>query len=740
MNIMGFVYFFCRQTKKCLAIIALTMHSQGLWAVCDTSFDDLIDLPFEQLLETDVSVASKVSNDPDKQPVSVTVVTREQLQLSAARTLNEALMVYVPGFFTVEDQDDTIAAFRGLAADNNSKVMMLLNGHNLNAEWFMGPPDAILNSNNFDWIERIEVIRGPGSVTLGQGALLGVINIITRKAEQLAPGCHKSKLNLLSGAGLNNAWQGGAEWAFNDQDYDAYLHVNESNYGGQALRAEGWAENKAFLGSSGGVVADAGHRLKRSDNLSIFGHARYRQLSFDLLHTDQTRDLYNFYFDRNQLEQAVTFMGLSHHWDINQNMALESKVDATVDDYTLYSVKGGITGGTQENRYGLQEVLRLKDLWQGNTLALGAEFHFYDFGNTNSNGDNFILNVASPENLAKMDQIKQSNTYVYPGSINVYSLFIEDNYQFNPWLTLFGGLRYDQHEYWGDNVSPRLGAFVYPWQDGQFRLSYQEGFRGPVGLNYSGGFRQDGFLSESNFNKIAAAQIPGVGNLPATQPEKLQAWELAFSQRLNPNWQFENVVFYNVANNIINAASIRGNELGVTLPPIGSDVPGSVNNYWYFKNNTGNIEQLGLEASLRYVAEPFNVTASHAFVEMLSASTQNIGSMYVTSTDQLRAVPQNVTRLNIIWRPLQQVSLGVNYLYYSEWYASNGLQAEGGHLLNASAIYSPWERLELTLNVKNILGENNLYPMNNNAGGDISPGTPALETTTFWLKARLSVY
>jgi len=210
MNIMGFVYFFCRQTKKFLAIIALTMHSQGLWAACDTSFDDLINLPFEQLLETDVSVASKVSNDPDKQPVSVTVVTREQLQLSAARTLNEALMVYVPGFFTVEDQDDTIAAFRGLAADNNSKVMMLLNGHNLNAEWFMGPPDAILNSNNFDWIERIEVIRGPGSVTLGQGALLGVINIITRKAEQLVPGCHKSKLNLLSGAGLNNAWQGGA--------------------------------------------------------------------------------------------------------------------------------------------------------------------------------------------------------------------------------------------------------------------------------------------------------------------------------------------------------------------------------------------------------------------------------------------------------------------------------------------------------------------------------------------------
>jgi len=725
--------------QKSLALILFT-YSHGLWAGCDASFDDLLKLPLEQLMQTGVGVASKVSSDPGKQPASVTVVTHEQLQLSGARTLNEALMTYVPGFFTVEDQDDTIASFRGLAADNNSKVMMLLNGHNLNAEWFAGPPDAILNGNNFDWIERIEVIRGPGSVTLGQGALLGVINIVTRSAEQLVTGCRQSKANLLAGAGLNNAWQGGMEYAFNDETHDAYLHVSESDYDGQGLRREGWAESRDFLGTTGGVVADAGHRLKRSDNLSIFGHFRYRQLNFDVLHTDQLRDLYNFYFDRDQVEQSITFFGLSHRWEIHPGVELDTKADATVDDYTLHSVmENAVSGGTRENRYGLQAVLRLKDLWQGNTLALGSEFHSYDLGENNANGDNFIVNILSPENRAMMDSLKQSNTFVYPSTIDVYSFFVEDNYEINHSLTLFGGLRYDHHKNWGENISPRVGFFYYPWQGGQVRVSFSQGFRGAVGLNYSGGFRHDGLLREGNFDKVGSAEIPGYDNLQAIQPEKLEALELAFNQRLGSHWQWENVLFHNHVQNIIGVASIRGDDLGVIVPSIGSDVPGSVNNYWFFKNNDGSIDQLGFETGLHYVAEPFNISLSHAYVDVLSVSEQNLGSMYITKNGQLRATPQNVSRLNIAWHPLQKITFGVNYLYYGTWYATDGTQADGGHLLSAAALYTPVERLELSLSVKNILGENNLYPMNNNVNGDVSPGTPALEATTFWLKAKLNL-
>jgi outer membrane receptor for ferrienterochelin and colicin len=101
-------------------------------------------------------IGSNVVTSNEKQPVAVTVITRAQMQLSGARNIAEALMAYIPNFFNNETQDNYIVGFRGLGPDNNSKVMLLLNGENLNNEFFWGPPDAVLSSLNFDYIERIE--------------------------------------------------------------------------------------------------------------------------------------------------------------------------------------------------------------------------------------------------------------------------------------------------------------------------------------------------------------------------------------------------------------------------------------------------------------------------------------------------------------------------------------------------------------------------------------------------------
>ncbi|MCP4112061.1 MAG: Plug domain-containing protein [Desulfobacteraceae bacterium] len=101
----------------------------------DTGYED--ELSFYELEEQlMVSVASFIKTDLLKQPATVTVVTADQLRLSGARLLSEALMMYVPGIFVIEDQDDLITGFRGLAPDSNPKLMLLLNGTNMNIEWF----------------------------------------------------------------------------------------------------------------------------------------------------------------------------------------------------------------------------------------------------------------------------------------------------------------------------------------------------------------------------------------------------------------------------------------------------------------------------------------------------------------------------------------------------------------------------------------------------------------------------
>lgn len=105
------------------------------------------ELSLESILELEeVTVASNVVTDAKKQPASVTTITSQQLRMSGARTLKEAIMMYTPGFFVVEDQDDVILGFRGIAPDNNSKVMLLINGTQVNTEFFWGPGQSIVSA------------------------------------------------------------------------------------------------------------------------------------------------------------------------------------------------------------------------------------------------------------------------------------------------------------------------------------------------------------------------------------------------------------------------------------------------------------------------------------------------------------------------------------------------------------------------------------------------------------------
>jgi len=67
----------------------------------------------EDLIKIEVATASHLVSDLRKQPVSMTTITRDKIQLSGSRTLSELLTICVPGYFLVRDQGDTIAGFRG---------------------------------------------------------------------------------------------------------------------------------------------------------------------------------------------------------------------------------------------------------------------------------------------------------------------------------------------------------------------------------------------------------------------------------------------------------------------------------------------------------------------------------------------------------------------------------------------------------------------------------------------------
>jgi outer membrane cobalamin receptor len=143
--------------------------------------EELFEMSLEELMEVEVSVASRKEVSQRESPGIVTVITRDQIQKSGARDLIDILRL-VPGFDVGFDTSGAYGvAIRGIWA-NEGKVLVLMDGVPLNDEMY----STFQYGHHIpvDIIERIEIMRGPGSVMYGESAELGVISIITMKPQK----------------------------------------------------------------------------------------------------------------------------------------------------------------------------------------------------------------------------------------------------------------------------------------------------------------------------------------------------------------------------------------------------------------------------------------------------------------------------------------------------------------------------------------------------------------------------
>lgn len=135
----------------------------------------------DSVLEEIVVTATREREEIRRIPAHVTVITEEQIKASGASTLIEVLS-QVEGIYVRDYSGNSPQAMidmRGFGGDNPfGKSVVMLNGRRLNR------PDM----SSINWleiplsqVERVEVVRGTGSVLYGDGAVAGVINIVTRE-------------------------------------------------------------------------------------------------------------------------------------------------------------------------------------------------------------------------------------------------------------------------------------------------------------------------------------------------------------------------------------------------------------------------------------------------------------------------------------------------------------------------------------------------------------------------------
>jgi outer membrane receptor protein involved in Fe transport len=194
-----------------------------------TQADDFayLELSLEQLLETPVTGSTLTEESIKTVPAAVSVFTHEHIERLGVDYLHELLNL-VPGFQSNRNANSGLAytySARGRRTTQVSlEVLLLIDGKVFN-DPRAGSPDVTLPLFPLAQVERVEVIRGPGSAVYGSSAFTGVINIVTRKQQK----------SLAVGVGSEGRRSLDALWSHAGEEWlaDAYLHAYEDK--GQGL-------------------------------------------------------------------------------------------------------------------------------------------------------------------------------------------------------------------------------------------------------------------------------------------------------------------------------------------------------------------------------------------------------------------------------------------------------------------------------------------------------------------------
>lgn len=431
-------------------------------------------------------------------PNAVTVITAEEIDASGATSLGE-LLQWVPGLEIMRNSvTDTNVSLRGFNNTAASNVLVMIDGRTSYEDFFGIVLWERLNVTLAD-IERIEVIRGPGSALYGANAFLGTVNIITRKPRDL-PTSH-----VVLGAGPTGALvsatgaRSSARAALKGSvEYRTQEHFrNDTAAGEQGTHRRGDTGLRAFKANSTLVLAiDDGAELRFRGGLA--------RLSGDLQTSIGTFHYLGPRYDA-EVELEVG------RWKLQSFL---TRLDLDVDTLPLTStlvptatpipIRDRIESTTVD--FELQRELSIGS----HDLLLGM--------NTRR------LVTSSPVILGS----REEETH--------YAAFLQDEYSIRDWLTAYVGARLDRHPKTGNSVSPRVSLVGKLGETSRLRISYASSFRNPTQI-----------LNYISLQTHSPPPIPILlsGN-EDLDPTWVTAYEIGFERYVGSRLRVSADLFYNV--------------------------------------------------------------------------------------------------------------------------------------------------------------------------------------------------
>lgn len=568
-----------------LSYSAISQHKKDTSTVLKLS-----SLSIVELLNVQVYTATKKMQKISDAPAIICVVSRNDIEKMGVTSLIDVFK-YVPGIETSMGSDGHYRlSIRGTRKDGN--ILMLINGQRVN-NFYDGRAIYDLPIN---FIEKIEIIRGPGSSLFGTGAVAGVINIFTVNTNEIT-----------ARLGTNNTFSGNVNYRIDKRNVQGSISVGY-------LQSDG---TKTLIESDGAVdrswsltYADLKYKTQRWNKDAyintnfVIGNLKLNMFAIDRQQGAYVGPLY-IASPGSKLVTKELLGSVSYDYKVNDVVVITPKVYSnlighnyltheTPDNYISNTSGNVFTGGKQTlEKYncrtiGAELAINIKVNEQFNILA-GEIFEKLSLPNYDLTRNYQIVGDEYKSVFNNFDNISRGQKGKHR---DVFASFLQGNYTWKK-INICAGIRHDDYSDFGQSVNPRLGITYNASKIIRFKGLYGKAFRAPT-------------FQELYDNTNLGNQYGVKGN-EKLKPEIIQTIEFG-TEISYKKIIFRYNVFYNLNKNLIRIYDSRGG--------------GSIGIY----ENIGNVNTYGHEAEATVVLSPkfnFFINASQ-FVSVFDWNTENI--------------------------------------------------------------------------------------------------------------------
>lgn len=687
-------------------------------------------------------------------PASISVISNEEIRSRSFTSLLDAVK-YQEGIDIGTSRDKTgqgSISMRGLTGDY---TLILVDGIRQNNHGDIYPNNFGGNAFNhippLETIDRIEVIRGPASTLYGADALGGVINVITKKHTEDWSGAVTFGRSLqtndnfgddfttdfsATGPLIKNILSLGVRGSLYDQqgsspefepavDPNGTVHVRQMGFGSGGRTVDNKDEHYGFSLS---YTPAKNHHIKFDyddshqsyDNTPSYD-VENDTITYPLGTKDSIEALWQARggnvnpragyaadqtFDRTWWSIAhdadwsfgTSMISLSYVDTQNNGRTLPLSVDERLLLQEMYDGTGEYAGlGEDERRSIAEETFLPRPARQLDSSQYTVDARLDIPVSGFAGHHNFVIGgqLIDGELEDGVFGLEEGSA----GAIQeqkMYSLFVEDNWMPIADFTLTGGVRYDKHDVFGSQVSPRLYAV--------YNLSSAWTLKGGVSTGYKTPKTTDLYDGIVGFG--GQGTMPFAGN-PELQPETSVNSEIALYWNSDNGDHNFNITYFNTRfeDKIARGDTVLSCEATDNVRPcvnlgeyeqLGYDS-------WAQSINIDEVDVQGVEVAARYaISEAWSLRGNYTWTDSEQKSGSQIGQ-------PLTNTAEHMANLWLNWSASDDLSIYLQGEFRSDRYrgydsvTEQQLYFENYSLFNLGANYKLTESVDLNLRINNLL-------------------------------------